>query len=140
MELDFALVADGVAPRPDGKLDIYGAGFDGILAQAVPAIHPRLVLAVRVLLSRHEAERGHDLDVILQAADGMELARAHGDLGPIDEEQRAQIPAGRKLGVGLILSFDNLVFPEYGTYQLVIQWDGNEARSPLQLSVMRPPD
>jgi hypothetical protein len=139
MDLDFALLADGVSHRPDGKLDVYGAGFDTILAAGVPARHPRLVLAVRVLLSRHEAERSHDLDVILQAADGMEIARAHGDLAPVEADQRAQIPPGRKLGVGLILAFEDLVFPEYGAYQLVIQWDGNEARPPLQLSVAKLP-
>jgi hypothetical protein len=139
MELDFALLADGVAQRPDRKLDIYGAGFDAILAPDVPARHALLALAVRVLLSRHEAEHNHELDVILQTADGAELARAHGELPPIDEAMRAEIPAGRRLGVGLILTFDNLVFPEYGAYQIVLQWDGNEIRSPLQLSVIPPP-
>jgi hypothetical protein len=29
-ELDLALLADGATQRPDGKLDIYGAGFNTI--------------------------------------------------------------------------------------------------------------
>jgi hypothetical protein len=50
VDLDFAVLADGVVARPDGKLDILGAGFDTIWASTVPAQHQRLVLAVRVLV------------------------------------------------------------------------------------------
>lgn len=139
MDLDFAVLADGVSQRPDGKLDIYGAGFDTIYAPTVPAQHPRLVLAVRVLVSRHEAEHGHRLDVILQAADGAELARAQGSVEPLPEEQRAEIPAGRQAALGLILNFEGIVFQEHGSYQLAIHWDGNEARAPLRLFVTEPP-
>jgi hypothetical protein len=48
LDLDFAILADGVTPRPDGKLDIHGAGFDTVFAHAVPVQHARLVVAVRV--------------------------------------------------------------------------------------------
>jgi hypothetical protein len=137
MDLDFAVLADGVAPRPDGKLDIYGAGFDAILAPAVPAQHARLAVAVRVLLSRQEAEERHDLDLILERG-GTEIARAHGELQPIDQERIVALPADTNLGLGLILTFENLVFPEYGAYALAIQWDGDPVRPPIQLSVIQP--
>ena len=51
MDLDFALLADGVNLRDDGKLDIDGAGWDTIYAEDVPAVHARLVFALRLLLS-----------------------------------------------------------------------------------------
>ena len=70
MDLDFALLADGVTRRQDGKLDIYGAGFDTIHSRAVPAQHARLVLVARILVSRHEAEHDHRLDVVLSGALG----------------------------------------------------------------------
>jgi hypothetical protein len=79
VELDFAVLADSVEARPDGKLDILGAGFDTVFASAVPARHPRLILALRILLSRTDTEAPHRLDVLIQAADGTELARAHAD-------------------------------------------------------------
>lgn len=139
MDLDFALIADGISLRQDGKLDIYGAGFDTIIAPAVPAQHPRLMLGVRVLISRHEAERQHELDIFLQTADGEELARAQSQAPAVPEEQRRQLVAGRQIGIGLLLAFNNLVFPKYGSYQLVIHWDGNEARAPLRLFVEPPP-
>jgi hypothetical protein len=138
MDLDFAVLADGVTQRPDGKLDIYGAGFDTVHAPNVPALHPRLVLAIRLLLSRHEMEHEHRLDVILSGADGDELARAHGGLTALDEEQRTNIPPGRQAGIQLILNFDNVIFPEFGAYQLAVHWDGNEARPPLRLFVAPP--
>lgn len=139
MNLDFALLADGVTERPDGKLDIYGAGFDTIYATAVPARHQRLVLAMRILVSRHEGEHPHRIDVVLQGADGADIARAGGELAPMEEEQREQIPAGRQAGLGLLLQFENIVFPDYGAYQLAIHWDGTEAREPLRLFVVEPP-
>ena len=139
MDLDFAVLADGVSGRPDGKLDIYGAGWDTIYASNVPVRHARLTLVVRLLVSRTETEHQHRLDVIVQGADGAEIARARGDLEPLPPEQREQIPVGRQAGIGMVLNFDNLVFPVYGNYQVVIQWDGTEARPPLRLTVARLP-
>jgi hypothetical protein len=139
VDLDFAVLADGVVARPDGKLDILGAGFDTIWAPSVPTQHARLVLAVRVLLTRHETEHAHRLDVVIQAADGADLARGEGELQPLPGEARNQIAAGSRFGIGLVLNFENVVFPSYGNHQIVIQWDGNEARPPLRLTVARPP-
>jgi len=139
MNLDFALLADGVTERLDGKLDIYGAGFDTVFAAAVPAIHQRFVVAIRILVSRHEVEHAHRIDVVLQGADGADIARAEGQLPAVDEDQRAKIPAGRQAGLGLILNFENVIFPDHGAYQLAIHWDGTEARDPLRLFVVEPP-
>ncbi len=139
MQLDFVLLADGVTERPDGKLDIYGAGFDTVIAATVPAQHPRLVLAMRILVSRQEAEHAHRLDVILQHADGAELARVSGEIPVLSEDQRERIVPGRRGGLGLQLIFQDTVFPDFGAYQFVIQWDGNEMRSPLPLFVAELP-
>lgn len=135
MDLDFAILSDGVTVRQDGKMDIYGAAWDTVFARAVPATHPQITLAVRVLCSRHELEHDHHIDVVLQGADGVELARAHGDMPALSDEQRAVIPAGRQVGLGLVLNFQNVLFPAYGAYQIAIHWDGTEARPPLRLFV-----
>src|SRR5215210_8017946 len=105
MDLDFAILADDVTPREDGKLDVIGAGWDTIWAEDVPARHPKMVLAVRVLISRTEAENGHRLDVIIQGADGAEMGRAVGELQPLPQVVREQIPAGRQAGLGMVLTF-----------------------------------
>jgi hypothetical protein len=139
MDLDFALLCDGATARPDGKLDLYGAGLDTIQATAVPVVHNRLVLATRVLISRMEAEHPHRLDVTLQGADGQELARARADVPELPEGVRESLDATRQFGLGLLLNFENTVFPAFETYQFVIQWDGNEARPPLRLFVAESP-
>lgn len=135
MLLDYAILADGVASRPDGKLDISGAGLDTIHAAGVPATHARLTLVMRLLISRAEAEHAHSVTVIIQGPDGQEISRAVGQGDALPEEDRAQISLTRRASVNLVLNFDGLLFPVYGDYQIVIQWDGNEARPPLQLSV-----
>lgn len=139
MDVDFAILADGVAQRPDGKLDVYGAGIDNISAAQVPARHPQLTLAIRFLLSRHEAENDHRLDIILMGADGAEVARATGEVS-IPGDQLENIPAGRPLGIAVVMHFAGLVFPTYGAYQFSILWDGNEARAPLSLTVTELPN
>lgn len=133
MDLDFVVLADRATIRDDGKLDIEGAGWDTIWSSDVPTVHRQLTVVGRVLVSRHEVASPHRLDLVLQGADGAELARAIGEVEPLPEDARQQIPAGRQAGLGLVLNFQNVVFPEYGAYQLVILWDGTEVRPPLRL-------
>jgi hypothetical protein len=92
-------------------------------------MHARLILAVRLLISRTEAEHSHRLEVIIQEADGQEIARALGPLDPLPEEARKQIVPGRQAGLGMVLNFENLVFPSFGNYQIVIHSALSRARA-----------
>jgi hypothetical protein len=139
MDVDFALLADGVAQRPDGKLDIFGAAIDIIFAPQTPAMHPQLSLVLRILVTRHEAENPHTIDVILLSADGAEIARARGETTPLTAEQLDAVPAGRRIALQAVLAFANLVFPTHGSYHFAIHWDGTEARPPIALHVSQPP-
>lgn len=139
MELDHAILCDVASPRPDGKLDVHGIGWDTIFAPTVPVAHPRMDLVIRFLVSPQEAASPHSVRVTLIDADGRELAQLSADVNAMPEEQRQALPAGRRFGLGMILTLAGTVFPEYGTYSLVITWDGNEARSPLTLFVAPPP-
>jgi len=141
MELDYIVLADMVSPRPDGKLDMHGVGWDTIMAVAAPVTHPRMDLALRFLLSAQEVESAHRVVVTLITEDGGTLGRMQADMQPIPPEQRARIPAGRRVGVGIVTTLAGVVFPAFGTYSIVITWDGNEVRerpitlfvSPLQM-------
>lgn len=135
MELDHVILADVISPRPDGKLDLYGVGWDTIHAAAVPATHPRMDVAIRFLLSPHELEAEHHVVVTLISADGAQLTRIEATLPPMPPEQRALIPPGRRFGIGMVLNIASVTFPAYGDYSLVLTWDGNEPRSPLSLHV-----
>jgi hypothetical protein len=138
MELDHVVIADVASPRPDGKLDLYGVGWDTIFASAVPATHPRMDLVIRFLLSAQEMETDHRVVVTLLSADG-ELNRVQADVAPMPPEQRAAIQPGRRIGVGMLLTLAGQTFPEYGSYSLVITWDGTEVREPIRLFVAPPP-
>lgn len=141
MELDFIILADVVSPRPDGKLDMHGVGWDTISAFTAPVTHPRMDLALRFLLSAQEVETDHRVVVTLITEDGAELGRMQAEAQAVAPEQRAQIPAGRRVGIGIVLTLAGVVFPAFGTYSIVITWDGNEVRerpitlfvSPLQM-------
>jgi Family of unknown function (DUF6941) len=134
MELDHVVLADVISPRPDGKIDLYGVGWDTIHAPSVPTQHPRMDLAIRFLLSAQEVEAPHRVVVTLMGADG-EIARMQADVAALSPEQRAAIEAGRRIGIGIILTLAGVVFPEYGSYSLVITWDGTEVREPIRLFV-----
>jgi hypothetical protein len=138
MELDHVLLADMASPRPDGKIDVYGVGWDTIFAAAVPATHPRMDLVIRFLLSPQEMETSHRVAVVLMGAD-RELSRMQADVQPAPPEQLAMLSAGRRAGVGLLLTFAGQVFPDYGSYSLVITWDGTEVRDAIRLFVQPPP-
>jgi hypothetical protein len=139
MELDHAILADVVSHRPDGKLDIHGAGFDTLYATAVPVRHPRMDLVLRLLFTPHELERQHHLLVVLLTADGDELARIEGTIDAMPAEQRAQVPAERRIGLGMVMSMAGVVFPDYGVHHIAIHLDGREIRDPMLLFVDRPP-
>jgi hypothetical protein len=139
MEVEYAILADGVTPRQDGKIDIFGAGVETVWAQQVPASHPQLALVLAFSISRHEAETPHAIDVIVMGADGQEIGRAHGDTPPLAPDQLDQVPAGHRILVKTVLVFANLTFPAFGLYHLAIHWDQNEARHPVVLAVAPPP-
>ncbi len=135
MELDHLVLADVISPRPDGKIDLHGVGWDTIYAAAVPAQHPRMDVVIRFLLSKQELEVGHRVVMELQGADGQQIARVEAETQPMPEEEREKIQAGQRMGLGMILNLAGLVFPQFGDYQLVVTWDGTEVRSPMRLFV-----
>ena len=138
MELDHVILADIASPRPDGKLDLYGVGWDTIFAPAVPTTHPRMDIVVRFLCSPQEMESPHRVALTLMGAD-RELGRMQADVQPLNAEQRAAVLPGRRIGIGMLLTLAGQVFPDYGAYSLVITWDGTEAREPIRLFVEPPP-
>lgn len=92
-DLDYMVLADGVASRPDGKTDIYGAGWDTIFAAAVPTQHPQMAVAIRILMSQHEAEHEHRLQLIHERGrPGDSACRRH---RPTDPERGTGRPASR---------------------------------------------
>jgi hypothetical protein len=138
--LDHIILADGAVQRPDGKMDIFGAGLDTVYAHTVPALHPQLAVVVRAGLSREELERPQVLDVVVSDPSESEIARAHAELLPLpDSPARAGVSFGDLVPIGVVVAFSNLVFPAYGTYNVAALWNGEPLRPPFQLTVSQTP-
>jgi hypothetical protein len=140
VELDYAILADGTQLRPDGKLDIYGAGFDTIFASAVPALHPRLVVALRFVAERGEQIEGQQIEVSIESPDGALVARAEGNIGAgvgVREPPRGVSP-DEPVGIGAVLNFGNLLFQVHGRYQLFVRW-GDQREHVMRFFVVTPP-
>ncbi len=136
MNLDFAVLADGVTTRPDGKLDLFGAAFDRIFAFAFPARHPTMSVAIRVSLSALETRSTHRIEVDLIDPDGREC------IPPIGiNVESPEGAAGTPQRALAILQLNGVEFQRPGDHAVVILWDGNEVqRLPITVVQIEPPN
>lgn len=136
IELEYALLADGAAPRADGKLDVFGAGVDMIYAADVPTRHPSISLVARLFADAKDLKETHALEIVFSQPDGEEIARAEQEISPVADEAITRHDG--KHGIGIVLQFAGMVFPEYGPYEIELLMDGKALRGPLHLSVLEP--
>jgi hypothetical protein len=120
VDLDYAILADGVQHRPDGKLDMFGAGFDTVYAPTLPAPHPRLAVALRLLAPRDTEPEGEQIVVTVEGPDGTPLARAEGTI-TADLQRQAHRAEGQPISIGAILNFETVVFRAYGEHRVVMR-------------------
>lgn len=136
MELDFAFLADA-ADVASGKLFVLGGAFDTIHVQALPATHPVLAVAMRLLLSPNDLDRQHALEILLLEADGKTIASAKGEL---TVAKSPDSPAGWKQAVILPLRFLNVPFQQAGHYSIEILVNGSLLKAiPLRIIVLTVP-
>ena len=135
MELDHVVLTDVITPRPDGKIDLYGVGWDTIYAPVVPATHPRMDLAVRFLLSAQEVETPHQVVITLMGPTAR--CTIAGRYPTVHRGAAGCIPAGRRVGVGMIFNFAGVPFPQRGNYSLVVT--GTAPRCATRFGCSSPP-
>lgn len=134
MDLDFAFLADA-ADVSLGKLFVLGGAFDTIHVAALPANHPVLAVAVRLLLGPNDLDRKHDLEILLLDADAKHIASAKGELMV---PKSPDSPQGWKQAVILPLRFLNVPFHNAGHYSIEILLDGTMAKA-IPLRVVHTP-
>ena len=122
-EVDFVIVADYVR-MDDGVLHIVGGGIDRISAATVPTAQ-NLGLGLRLLFTRNECERPHELEIVFQDEDGAHLVEARLTLVP-------KIPPG--FPAGFLVPFTvnanlGVALPRYGHYSFEILLDGQSKKS-----------
>jgi hypothetical protein len=117
MHVSFALFADAANISQEGKLNILGV-FDALQVGALPAVHPRATMIVRLKAIPDDAGR-HTLAFAWMGPDGGELWSSSGDL-----EVGPPPPGATELDVPVIAAID-LPIREAGTHAMHVALDGD---------------
>lgn len=119
MNVQLAVLADAANVAPTEKLNIMGC-FDTIFVRQFPAIHPSMVLAMRLRLDFDDGSGKKEIKVEMVDEDGKKYLEAIGVL------EIPQIPPGEHATTNHILNFANMGFTKPGKYSFRIMWEGKE--------------
>ena len=126
MHLSFALFADAANISQEGKLNVLGV-FDALQIGALPAVHPRATLVVR--LKAGEGDEGmHALAFGWMSPNGDEIWSSSGEI-----QVGTPPPGAYELDIPVIAAID-LPIREAGAHTMRIELDG-ELRAELTLHV-----
>ncbi len=126
MHVSFALFADAANLSQEGKLNILGV-FDALQVGALPAVHPRATLVVR-LKAEPEDAGVHSIAFGWAGPQGEEIWSSSGEL-----EVGTPPPGATDVDIPVIAAID-LPIQEAGTHAMRIDLDG-ELRTELHLHV-----
>lgn len=132
MQLRIAALADYTNITESGKLNILGI-FSQIHAVSIPAVHPQMQFVVQFAFE--PAETGDKtIRIALQDADGNELLSMQGQITLPHPNTPDPVV------VNQILVLQNVVFPHFGSYEFVIEVDGETipAHVPVDILPARP--
>jgi hypothetical protein len=126
MHISFALFADAANLSQEGKLNVLGV-FDALQVGALPAVHPRATLVVR--LKADQSDVGvHSLAFGWVGPSGEEIWSSSGEV-----EVGAPPPGAVEIDIPVIAAID-LPIQQAGMHTMRIELDG-ELRSELYLHV-----
>lgn len=131
MQLRIAALADYTNVTDNGKLNILGI-FSQIHAAQVPAVHPQMQFVAQFAFEPMEAG-DKSIRIVLQDADANELLTMEGHLNL----QGSGSPD--PLVVNQILILQNVVFPQYGSYEFVIEVDGETLPAHVPVDILPAP-
>jgi len=129
MELLTILAADYANIAQGGKLNVMGI-FRNIYSTKFPALHPSMVLIIKLGAELGEYEDERTLTVKLLNPDGVELMKITNPIR-IPEGKGGQRPE-----VNAILALNGIVFPEPGRYQFSVQVD-KDIKGGLPLDIIK---
>lgn len=132
MRVRFAFLCDYAEQSIGGKIIAMGIGFNNLFVPDLSA--PVKPFCLVMNLEAKSSEAGvKKIKIHLMDADGKEI------VPPVMGDIQLQPPAvGLRTGAGLVVNYNNLIFPAYGDYNFSVVLDGHEIVS-LPLSVMPPP-
>ena len=131
MQLRIAALADYTNITDNGKLNILGI-FSQIHASTVPATHPQMQFVVQFAFE--PVETGEKaIRIALQDDDGNELLAMEGKLS------LPRPASADPVVVNQILVLQNVVFPRYGSYEFVIEVDGETIPAHVPVDILPAP-
>lgn len=134
MQVAAALICDFASVR-EGLLFVVGGGITRVWRREFPA---PLNVALALLLEAHptEANRPHEVDVIVQSEDGAAVAQLKGGF-QISTNEGAR--AGEPALIPFVIDFRSVAVPKHGGYSVEILLDSTHMRS-LPFQVAEPQD
>jgi hypothetical protein len=125
MRIDCALLCDAATVR-EGLLHVLGGGVTRVTRQEFPA-RLGLTLALRILVHPTEANRQHNLEVLLQGADGEPVVQVQAEFGLNDP---GDLQPGEEASLPIPLTLPPEVrLPSPGTYSFELLIDGIHQQS-----------
>jgi hypothetical protein len=122
-------------------VDLVGASWDTIPAAAVPIQQDSFALLLSILLEPDEARAPHRIDVTVTRQSGEQLGGMTVAVAPISDERLAALDPGEPARVETVVGARGMVYPDYGRYEITIDWDGEPLREPMRFRVTPiPPD
>lgn len=124
MDLRYLIIARYAEFLPDGSVNIVGGDMEKLLVESFPATHPLLNCAVKLSLSHEDTTKEHTFK-----------ASIFGPSGEIVQEGFSATiqpfiglpPEIDRIGVGIVISFPNIIFPKSGLHKISLFVDGKEA-------------
>lgn len=132
MHIRFAFLCDYAQESGNGKVSALGIGIDhfGVTNLAQPV--PPFCLVLNIEGNRSEAGQKH-IKIHLMDSDGKDLGP------PLEGKINLPVPQqGIKTGAGMVVSYNGVIFPSYGTYSISVVLDGHELVN-LPITVLEAP-
>ncbi len=129
MNVEIAALADYANVAQGDKLNISGI-FNAIWVNDFPAIHPSMVLALRLVLEYEDGGKDHVLGVLIEDPDGKQFAKAEATFAT------PKIQPGQVLTANHVLQFNGVGMKKPGKVIFRIVWDG-ETKQQVYLHVMQ---
>ena len=121
-----AAIADAATVGAGDKLNVAGV-FDTIFARAFPAVHPEMVLVIRLQLEAADAGREHRVRVALEDERGKRL---------FEQTARTKVytvPPGEAPSTNVVCRLSNTSFAAPGRYRFSIAVGRTRLRLPLRV-------
>src|SRR5262245_36904659 len=128
MQLRIAALADYTNITESGKLNILGI-FSQIHTPSVPAVHPQMQFVVQFAFDPIETG-DKTIRIALQDDDGNELLSMQGTMN------LAKPSTPDPIVVNQILVLQNIVFPRFGSYEFVIEVDGETIPAHVPVDIL----